>query len=397
MIFEYIHHDNSREVVHLDTQEPYNEHFERVNSSNKKEFIQSFVAKYRVQSKMVLFDKNHKQLMNYYKERDIGALEGIEAISSDTQLLFFTSGSTGFPVGAFKSRRNLEEEVAVLKGLVTKEKIKKVIVTVPFIHIYGVLAGLLLPMALKDIRLIVKEDFLPYEILEEAEEEETLVVTTPVFIKALAKLSDSPDLSKALFISSTGPLQNSDVATFESKYQTRVMQLFGSTETGGIAYKFSVAELWKPLQKVNIASVEDKLSVESPFISEYIIDEGSEIKPLKQPFVTEDIVEISKSGFKLLGRSNKIIKIAGKRISAIAIENLIESIEGVEKAVVELLYKKELLRSEQILITLQADASVDKRVIKEKISECYGVLTIPFKVKHVDEIKLSAMGKKILF
>jgi len=397
MIFEYIHHDNSREVVHLDTQEPYNEHFERVNSSNKKEFIQSFVAKYRAQSKMVLFDKNHKQLMNYYKERDIGALEGIEAISSDTQLLFFTSGSTGFPVGAFKSRRNLEEEVAVLKGLVTKEKIKKVIVTVPFIHIYGVLAGLLLPMALKDIRLIVKEDFLPYEILEEAEEEETLVVTTPVFIKALAKLSDSPDLSKALFISSTGPLQNSDVATFESKYQTRVMQLFGSTETGGIAYKFSVTELWKPLKKVNIASVEDKLSVESPFISEYIIDEGSEIKPLKQPFVTEDIVEISKSGFKLLGRSNKIIKIAGKRISAIAIENLIESIEGVEKAVVELLYKKELLRSEQILITLQADASVDKRVIKEKISECYGVLTIPFKVKHVDEIKLSAMGKKILF
>jgi len=34
---------------------------------------------------------------------------------------------------------------------------------------------------------------------------------------------------------------------------------------------------------------------------------------------------------------------------------------------------------------------------KDKINECYGVLTIPFKVQYVEKINLSAMGKKIIF
>jgi len=397
MIFEYIHQNNSREIVTLDlTEDIKSDLFRRVDFENKKEFIVKFISRYKRDEKIVLFDKNHQQLLKYYEEHDINTLENIENLGDENRLLFFTSGSTGFPIGAFKSVTNIRSEVEVLSDLVSSiQKIDKVIVTVPFIHIYGILAGLLLPMQLDSIKLVVKEDFLPYELLEEAKEEGSLIITTPVFIKALSKLSENDDLSQALFISSTGPLQKEDVASFEQKYQTKLMQLFGSTETGGIAYKLSTTDIWKPLDGVKITSFEDKLSVSSPFISNYILD--GNIKKLKQPFVTEDIVEITNDGFTLLGRSNKIIKIAGKRISAIAIENLLESIEGIEKAVVEVIYKKELLRSEQILITLQTTKEIDKKTIKEKINECYGVLTIPFKLQIVEEIKLSAMGKKILF
>jgi len=397
MIFEYIHHDNSREIVEFPYKQDQNNNlFRRVDFENKKEFIVKFITRYSQGEKIVLFDKNHQQLLKYYEEHNINDLEAMEQLGDEYKLLFFTSGSTGFPIGAFKSLTNIESEVEVLSNLVSSvQKINKIIVTVPFIHIYGILAGLLLPMKLHNIKLVVKEDFLPYEILEESKEEGSLVITTPVFIKALAKLSENSDLSKALFISSTGPLQANDVNDFEQKYKTKLMQLFGSTETGGIAYKFSSTDIWRPLEGVDIKTVDDKLSVTSPFISQYILDNG--IKKLKQPFITEDIVEISDKGFRLLGRSNKIIKIAGKRISAIAIENLLESIDGVERAVVELVYKKELLRSEQILITLQTKIKIDKKTIKEKINECYGVLTIPFKIVLVDEIKLSAMGKKILF
>jgi acyl-coenzyme A synthetase/AMP-(fatty) acid ligase len=45
---------------------------------------------------------------------------------------------------------------------------------------------------------------------------------------------------------------------------------------------------------------------------------------LKQPYITEDIVEIHNNTFTLIGRSNKLIKIAGKRISATQIENILE-------------------------------------------------------------------------
>ena len=164
----------------------------------------------------------------------------------------------------------------------------------------------------------------------------------------------------------------------------------------GIAYKFGTDERWIPLPDVEVKQASERLSVSSPYISKNLLQEGG-ITPLSQPFHTEDIIELDNEGFKLLGRSNKIIKIAGKRISALAIESLLEEFDGVSRAVVTLVYKKELLRSEQILITLQADKELKKSLIKEKINECYGVLTIPFKVVYVEEIKLSSMGKKVLF
>jgi len=282
-----------------------------------------------------------------------------------------------------------------LKELVSKKDIKRVVVTVPFVHIYGVLAGLLLPMELENIELIVKEDFLPYELIKEVKRGDALIITTPVFIKALGKMSDAVDMSSSLFISSTGPLSPEDVSVFEALYTSDVMQLFGSTETGGIAYKFGSSKVWIPLKDVVVEQQNERLSVSSPYISRYLLQEG--IQKLGLPFATEDIIEVSSKGFELLGRSNKIIKIAGKRISAVAIEALLENIEGIERAIVTLVYKKELLRSEQILITLQSKEEYKKSFIKEKIHECYGVLTIPFKVAYVDEIKLSSMGKKVIF
>jgi len=393
VILKYIYPDNSVEMIEFDLQVNTTPQYKLISSSNKLEYIKKFLPLFISGQKMVLFDSNHKQLLEFHNKNDINTIEGIENL--DAQLLFFTSGSSGFPVGAFKSKNNLLSEVEVLKNLIQKYKIKRVVATVPFVHIYGVLVGLLLPLYLGDIELIVKDDFLPYELLEETSRGETLVITTPVFIKALSKLGGNLDLSSSMFISSTGPLHSDDIRKFEQKYQTTLMQLFGSTETGGIAYKFGVSAKWIPLQSVEVKSKDDKLSVSSPFISKNILDNG--FKELIYPFVTEDIIELDDDGFTLLGRSGKIIKIAGKRISAIAIENLLESIAGVQKVIVKLVYKKELLRSEQILITFEADQEIEKSAIKDKINECYGVLTIPFKVQYVEKINLSAMGKKIIF
>ncbi len=394
MILEYIHADNTRELIDLDLNVKTVDRWVNISTKSKLEFIKEFLPAFNSGQKLVLFDSNHKQLLEFYQENDINEFESISEVNTKAQLLFFTSGSSGFPVGAFKSRENLEKEVAVLRELVESKNIKQLVVTVPFVHIYGVLAGLLLPLSL-DVKIIVKDDFLPYELLEEAKAKQTLVITTPVFIKSLVKLSDETSLDSSLFICSTGPLHSSDVKDFQQKYKTDIMQIFGSTETGGIAYKRNTSEQWRALDKVQVCSSDDKLSVKSPFISPYILDK--KILKLNQPFVTEDIIEINSDGFILVGRSNKIIKIAGKRISALQIESILESIPEVDKAIVELVYHKELLRSEQIKITLQASKKIDKKTIKRKISEHYGVLTIPFTLVYVDKINYSAMGKKVLF
>lgn len=395
MILEYIHVDGTREIIDLQKSTTITSGWDYIQTSNKLDFIKSFIPKYMSGQKIVLFDANHKQLLDFYNNNDINDLAGIDKANEKSKILFFTSGSSGFPVGAFKSDDNLLLEVQSLKKVVATRDIKRVVVSVPFVHIYGILAGLLLPIELNDITLVVKEDFLPYELLDESLKKDTLVITTPVFIKALAKLSEGNDLSHTLFVSSTAPLALDDVAVFEDKYSSSVIQLFGSTETGGIAYKQGRGAEWNALPGVKIQSTGEKLSVTSPFISKYLLN--AEVTELKQPYVTEDIVEIQNNTFTLIGRSNKLIKIAGKRISATQIENILEEIPEINRAIVELVYKKELLRSEQILITVEALNKVDKRVIKEKISQYYGIITIPFNLKYVDKINHSAMGKKVIF
>ncbi len=393
MIFEFIHKNRDKEIISLDAAFDVSPQWIQLDTSSKRNFITSFIPAFRDKQKIVLLDKNHKQLQTFYENNDINKLTNIDKF---LQLLFFTSGSSGFPVGAFKTQENLLSEVMVLKKLITQmQDIKRVVVSVPFVHIYGILAGLLLPLYLDDVTLVVKDDFLPYELLEEASKEDTLVVTTPVFIKALARLQMQVDLSKTLFISSTAPLSFEDVESLQQNYQTNIIQLFGSTETGGIAYKHNLDTEWSPLERVKISTENDKLSVSSPFVSPFLLQ--NTLKKLQLPFTTEDIVKIKNEKFTLLGRSNKIIKIAGKRISSTLLEATLETLESVEIAVIELVYKKELLRSEQVLITLQAKEVIRKQAIKDKISECYGVLTIPFKVVYVKKINRSAMGKKILF
>ena len=396
MILDYIYADAKRQKIKLDGEVETTSKWQYLQSANKLEFIKSFVPRYLNAQKIVLFDSNHTQLLNFYNNNDINEMQNIQNIDKDSRILFFTSGSSGFPVGAFKTEKNLSLEVESLRKVVSSHNIKRVVVSVPFVHIYGILAGLLLPMSFGDIELVVKEDFLPYELLEEAKKGDTLVVTTPVFIKALAKLPSDENLSKTLFISSTAPLCMQDVDEFQKKYNTSVVQLFGSTETGGIAYKRGTESIWHPLDGVLVRSDDEKLSVSSEFISKYLINKG--IVELKQPYTTEDIIKTdADGGFELVGRSNKIIKIAGKRISALQIENILKEIEGVREAVVELVYKKELLRSEQIVITLEADIKIDKKTIKEKIAQSYGIITIPFRLQYVDKINYSAMGKKVIF
>ena len=282
MTLEYIHKDSSREIINIDLNKEISDGWINIDSISKKEFIEAFLPAFYSGQKIVLFDKNHIKLLKFYEENELNSFDGIDEVNKIAQLLFFTSGSSGFPVGAFKSRENLLEEVEVLKDLLSDFNIKRVVVSVPFVHIYGILAGLLLPLHLDNISLIVKEDFLPYEILEEASHDDTLVITTPLFIKALSKVGDSNELTKSIFISSTGPLHLDDVSLFQERYKTTLMQLFGSTETGGIAYKKGTNKEWSSLKYVDLRSEDERLTLSSPFISKYFLE--NTIKELKQPF-----------------------------------------------------------------------------------------------------------------
>ncbi len=317
-----------------------------------------------------------------------------DELPKDTASIFFTSGTTGEPTGAIKSKENLEKELEVLLKLFASENFERVIVTVPLIHIYGFLAGVLLPNAL-DVDIVLKEEFLPHELITLSEGKKTLCITNPVFLKVLNKLNIQGQHSNMVFLSSTGKLEPKTAKELPQKLSCKIYQLFGSTETGGIAYKINDEELWTPLKDVEISKQDECLSIDSPFLSKYLIE--NKLKEIPHPFVTTDLIEIKDKKFKLLGRTSEIIKISGKRISLLEVENLLEEHQDVDEALVKLDYSVNSHKDEQL--SIQIVSSLERIQLKKEVKlilqNNYKKINISTHIELVQNIAKNNMGKKI--
>lgn len=368
-----------------------------IASSKKEENILNILKSYYSGAKSILFDDTNKLLYETLEKlniKEFNEQKNTENIFNDKDFIFlyFSSGSTGFPSGALKTKENILEEIEVISSLLKEYNIKKVIVTVPFVHLYGSLFGLFFPLV-NGIDIILKEHFLPHDLLDMIDDN-SLVVTTPLYIKALNRINESKNLSKSLFVSSTGPLFSDDAKEFNEKFSTNILQIFGSTETGGIAYKFNDDTLWTPTNKVLTSINENnELKVESPFISNLIFEK--EFKITNHQMQTFDYVEFTDNKFKLIGRSSQILKIAGKRYSTIQIENILEEIDEIEKAVVFVNSNdKNSLKDEVLDITIESKKEFLVKDIKKILQNELSNIKFFINLKIVDKIELTSIGKK---
>ena len=336
----------------------------------------------------ILYDKNIRSIAPRVDSIDF------DNLPQKTSAIFFTSGTTGEPTGALKSKENITKELMVLKKLFAHLRIERAIVTVPLIHIYGFLAGVLLPRAL-EAEVVLKEEFLPYELITLAEDKKTLCITNPVFLKVLNRLNINQKYPNIIFLSSTGKLDKEVAKSLHEKLGVTIYQLFGSTETGGIGYKINDDELWKPLDNVEVNKVKDRLSVDSPYISNFLIEKN--LVKVNKPFITTDIIEIKKDGFLLLGRASEIIKISGKRISLLEIETLLEKSEDIKEALVKLSCNVNSHKDEQLDIFMisKIERVELKKVVKKILQENYKNINIRSNIILVEQISKNHMGKKI--
>ncbi len=368
-----------------------------IGTQSKEANALNILKAYFSDAKAILFDETNKAIVEQLKALNIP--EFTNTIEADTifdeenfSLMYFTSGSTGYPIAALKSKKNIETEVHALTLLFKKYKIKRVVVTVPFIHLYGSLLGLMYPL-LNNIDIVIKEHFLPHDLLDIIDAQ-TMVVTTPLYIKALNKLSKEKDLSESIFVSSTAPLSLQNITTFKNKFKTDIIQIFGSTETGGIAYKVNDEPLWRPFENVQVSTNENnELKVKSPFVSNIIYENG--LKHTSGEIQTFDYIEEEALGFKLIGRSSKIFKLAGKRYSTVQIENILEETNGIEKALVFAELEKNSLRGEYLDITIECNKQYTTKEIKKILQEKLSNLKFSIKLKIVDEIPTNKVGKKL--
>jgi acyl-coenzyme A synthetase/AMP-(fatty) acid ligase len=251
-----------------------------------------------------------------------GVAEEIAVPGIDTAQLaayVFTSGSTGIPLPYRKTFGSLTRCVRIEAerlGLATGGPYA-IVATVPPQHMYGFESSVLLPLA-NGHALCAERPFYPADIAAalETAPRPRLLVSTPVHLRAL--LASGVALPPVdLILSATAPLAQQLAHDAEQRFGTRLLEIYGSTETGQIAARRPTASAeWRLWPGV-------KLTVEG----EESWAEGGHIEQNTRLY---DVIELTgEDRFLLHGRVTDLVNIAGKRSSLAYLNHQLNSIPGV--------------------------------------------------------------------
>jgi acyl-coenzyme A synthetase/AMP-(fatty) acid ligase len=242
----------------------------------------------------------------------------------------FTGGSTGKPRTWDKTPANLFGEAIHLARTFGVGRGDLLLSTVPPQHIYGLLGSVLLPFV-ASARVLRRTCILPREILSTLQNDKpTVLVSAPIHYRAM-RSDDLQRFSLRLALSSAAPLDSGDAAFFLQRTGLAITEIYGSTETGGMAIRAYGSDhgSWEPFSCIDWKILADRLCVHSDFVSPDLPcdEEGF--------FMTADrVVKAGVKRFKFLGRADHIIKIAGKRVDLEEIREKIRQIAGVNDAYV---------------------------------------------------------------
>lgn len=226
----------------------------------------------------------------------------------------FTSGSTGARKAVPKTIANLEDEVAGLeRQWGTLLQGREAFGTVSHQHIYGLLFRVLWSLS-------AGRTFRAQAYLQPDEMAASMARAGACFLVAspahLSRLKGFPSVERMAahcrpIFSSGGPLDRVTAAALRDAFGAAPFEVFGSTETGGVAWRQqdggADSMAWTPFAgvAVDLYSADGLLRVRSPFVS----DEGG-------VFTMADHVEFLADGLFVVGpRSDRTVKLGDKRLS----------------------------------------------------------------------------------
>jgi len=319
-------------------------------------------------------------------------------IPDTARLHLFTSGSSGQPEMIAKSLSNLETELFALEkvfsGLL---KTAPVIATVSHQHIYGLLFRLLWPLAAR--RLIV-DGLLHYPHEVSAlfgKHPQACLVSSPAFLKRAGQLVEFPrhESEKSIVFSSGGALSPITSQQLQDTGRVTPIEIFGSTETGGIAFREQNPGLvntpWTPLPSVQLRVTEGLLEVCSPYI-----ETGTWWR-------TQDMVDIKNDHFILKGRADRIVKLEEKRVHLGDLEAFLMTSPLIEE--VHALVPGDLNRQLCAVIVpsnkgWEALATVGRKAfcadLRKYLSTRFEAAAIPRRWRFVKQIPVNTQGKRQL-
>lgn len=234
----------------------------------------------------------------------------------------FTSGSTGRPLpyrktwGRLVSCVRFEAERLGLEG-----HPRAIVGTVPPQHMYGFESTVLLALQ-GGHALSAGRPFYPADICSEldAVPPPRILVSTPVHLRALLA-ADVRLPPTDLVLSATAPLSQNLAREVEQRCGTRLLEIYGSTETGQIASRRTAEGIeWQLFRGVGLVAEGERTWAQGGHV--------------EQPTEMCDVLEITaEDRFLLHGRLSDLVNIAGKRSSLSYLNHQLNAIPGVQDGV----------------------------------------------------------------
>ena len=316
-------------------------------------------------------------------------------LQNSCRVSFFTSGSTGQPKLVTKRLSQLLLEVQTLQqqfGMALSGQ-TLFAATVSFQHIYGLLFRMLWPLCYGHLQYRAQLSYLEqWQAL--LQHYDVVLVASPAH---LARFDDIATLAPYAvrcqrIFSSGGPLNDAVPQRYVAALQQAPTEVFGSTETGGIAYRQrNTADVgWQVFDGVSVGQgPEQALQVSSA----YLDSAGW--------FTTSDQVELlTERSFRLIGRLDRIVKIEEKRLSLPELEQycLASNLVLQVAAVVLTATKPQLAlvivlsnQGEQLLN--QQGKLVLNQHIKQHLLQRFERVLLPRKFRYVASLPYNQQGK----
>ena len=316
---------------------------------------------------------------------------------------FHTSGSTATPKCIVKPFDTLAKEVAHHLAVLRREGVLPAegapaearplfLCTIEPQHMYGRLWRVLLPRAAGcpvDPEVILTPESL---LAKMRGAEKVFLVTTPSFLDRFCAYADQYDVPRnCVEVTTSGALLTAATSAAAKRvFGIAPREIFGSTETGGVAWRRQDEPdcRWRVLDPVKVrADGDGRLVVDSPFSFE-------------KGFVMGDGVELDADGrgFRLLGRMDRLVKIAEQRVSLPEMEARMQELPEVREAALAAFPGRhgDILGA-VVVLDAAADVACGKkalaRALRRKLLPVFPKGAAPKRYRFVLELPRNAQGK----
>jgi long-chain acyl-CoA synthetase len=327
-----------------------------------------------------------------------------------------TSGSTGRPRVMARSQRGITvglESITQRLGLGAHHRGLGV---VPFHHAHG-FANSLMVCLLNGAPLVVVARFLPRHTLELIERHEvTFVPGSPfIFTALLDCLGDEPALGSVRLALSSGAAMPEGLASrFLERTGVRVLELYGSSETGAIAIEDPLAEpgatTGRPLAHVGVRilgadgneaapGTSGEVAVRTPSQAPRYEGEadGGDMNLSPDGFwPTGDLGHFDERGHLVLeGRLSRRLNVAGVKVDPVEIETVVASMPGVAAVRVSSELGSRGLETIKVTVVPEAGAVVDREAVLRHCRTRLAEYKLPRHVELVDALPENLLGKSV--